>query len=54
MKLIDQDGKWVLMAPGETQQEVTCSSVSGSCLEARRYNSRVETPAFYDRRNKSS
>jgi hypothetical protein len=54
MKLIDQDGEWVLMASGETQQEVTCASVSGNGLEARRYNSRVEASAFDDRRNKSS
>jgi hypothetical protein len=54
MKLIAQDGEWVLMATGETPQEVTCASVSGNGLEARRYNLRVETPAFSDRRNKSS
>ena len=39
MKLSDQEGEWVLIATGETPQEVTCSSVSGNGLEARRYNS---------------
>ena len=39
MKLSDQGGEWVLMATRETPREVTCSSVSGNGLEARRYNS---------------